>query len=657
MKFKEIKDGLTNVVGLTEELQSVYINDIYKKHDKNILVITSSLYEANKLYSSLSMYTSNLYLFPMDNFITTEASIGSPELEVNRLETLNSISQSKDKNIVITNLMGLLRFLPTKEKYINSIIKVEVGKEYNKEKLYRDLCINGYKTSTLVTRTGEISNRGYILDIFPINEDNAIRIEFFGDEIDSIRYFDVNTQLSIKKIQNITITPFSEFLIDDDVEENEKKQSNLIKYGKVAKITDYLDNPITIYIDYSQIYNSYLMLNNEILEYSEEKNKKYMHNLGEFNEKCGIYISSVDNILPNLEINETHVYESFDVPFFNDDIDKINKSLNDYLNLNKTVIICLDSDLQLKNFIKVLEVPYNKTTMSNIKEKSINVVLFPIKNGYIYDDYVVISSSNIFKNIINKSLYKSKFKIGTRIKNIDSLEIGDYVVHDSVGIGRYEGIVALKKGNIIKDYLKIKYRDDGVLYIPVEKIELITKYTAKDGREAILNKLGGTDWQKTKLKVREKMHNIALELLKVAALRKSKIGFAFKEDSPLQSIFESEFEYEETKDQLAATNLIKKEMELSSPMDMLLCGDVGYGKTEVAFRAMFKAVCNNKQVAYLCPTTILSNQQYTSALDRFKNFPVNIALLNRFTSKKEKDQILENLKNGKIDILIGTHRI
>lgn len=658
MKFKKINDGHINVVGLVDELQSVYINDVFKNNNKDILVVTSSIYEANKLYDSLSSYIDNLYLFPMDNFITTEASIGSPELEVSRLETLNSLSTSTDKKIVITNLMGLLRFLPTKAKYLNSIIKLTVGEEYDKEKLFETLCENGYENTTLVTKTGEVSNRGFIIDLFPINEDNAIRIEFFGDEIESIRYFDVNTQLSIKKINDITVTPFSEFLTDSIIDE-EKKQSNLYKYGEVSKLTDYLDNPILIYKDYSQIYNSYLMLNNEILEYNKdlEKNQKYMHELEEFNEKCEIYISSVDSILPNLKIDEVHAYDSAESPYFNDDIEKINESLKNYISLRKTVVICLDSELQLKNFVKVLNVPYVRTSIDNINLNSINICVFSIKKGYIFDNHIFLSSSNIFKNVINKSLYKSKFKIGSRIKSIDSLEIGDYVVHNDVGIGLYDGIVALKKDNIIKDYLKIKYRDDGVLYIPVEKIELITKYSVHDGARPILSKLGGTDWQKTKIKVREKMHYIAGELIRVAALRKAKSGFSFKKDSPEQAVFESEFEYNETYDQLEAIKAIKKEMEATTPMDMLLCGDVGYGKTEVAFRAMFKAVCSNKQVAYLCPTTILSNQQYTSALDRFKNFPVNIANLNRFTSKKDTEEILKKLKSGSIDILIGTHRL
>ena len=659
MNFKKIKDGRTNVVGLSEELESVYINNIYKGNDSNILVVTNTIYEANKLYNSIIKYNSNVYLFPMDSFITSESSITSPEFEVTRLETLNTIINSKNKNIIITNLMGFLRYLPTKEKYLSSIVKLSVNQDIDKDELYRCLCRNGYKTETLVSKTGEISNRGFVIDIFSINEDNAIRIEFFGDTIESIRYFDVNTQLSIKKIDNIIITPFSEFLVDVDLDDKERKQKNITKYGKVASLIDYLNNPILIYKDYTNIFNSYLLLQEEIMNYniSLNINQKYMHDLGEFSEKCEIYISSVDDILPNVSITDTHKYISYEVSNYNDNVELINSDLTDYINSKKTVIICLDNETQFKNFVKALNISYFKTSINNIRSNTLNIVIQPITKGYMYDNFVVIGASNLFKSVLSKSLYKSKFKYGTKISKLDSLNVGDYVVHNVHGIGIYQGIVALKKGSIIKDYLQIKYRDDGKLYIPVEKIELITKYSSNDGIIPNINKLGGTEWQKTKLRIRDRMKNVAGELLRIAAERKAKSGYAFPHDTEEQTVFESEFQYEETIDQIKATNTIKREMEASSPMDMLLCGDVGYGKTEVAFRIIFKAICANKQVAYLCPTTILSNQQYNSALQRFSGFPVNIALLNRFTTKKDQDDIIKKLKEGKIDILFGTHRI
>lgn len=659
MNFQNVSEGLTNVIGLTEELESIYIKNLYETKTSNVLVVTSTLYEANKFYNLVSKYTDDVYLFPMDEFITSEASISSPELEITRLETLNTIVNNKSKKIIITNLMGLLRYLPQKSKYQENMIHITVDSEVNKEELYRKLCNSGYKMETLVTKTGEISSRGYILDVFPVNEENAVRIEFWGDTIESIRYFDINSQLSIKEVNEITINPFSEFLTDRDLEEEERKQKYLYKYEKISKLTDYLDSPILIYKEYSQIYNSYLNLQEEIHNYNLEtkQNEKYMFLLEEFSEKCEIYISSVDSILPNVKIDFTHVYDSHDAPNFDDNVKLLNEKIEEYINLNKTVIMSLDSESQYNNVIRFLSSKFIKTDINNIRENSLNIIIQPITKGYIFDNYVVLASSNLFKNVSSKNIYKSKFKFGTKVSSINSLNIGDYVVHNMHGIGIYQGIVALKKGDIVKDYLQIKYKDDGKLYIPVEKIELISKYSSNDSIQPKLNKLGSTEWQKTKLRVQKKLKDIADEILRIAIIRRTTNGFAFKKDLPEQLVFENEFQYEETEDQLKAVQQIKIEMEKNSPMDMLLCGDVGYGKTEVAFRAMFKAICSNKQVAYLCPTTILSNQQYNSALARFKNFPVNIALLNRFTSKKEAEKIIKDLKEGKIDILFGTHRI
>lgn len=659
IKFKEINDGLTCVTGLTSELESLYINDVYNKKDSNVLVVTSSIYEANKLYDSLINYNKNVYLYQMDDFIASESAISSPELMINRIETLNSIVFDNTKKIVITNLMGLLRFLPTLDNYKNSLINIEKNMDIDKDELYKKLCINGYNTSSLVTKTGEISNRGYILDIFPVNEDNAIRIEFFGDTIDSIRYFDVNTQLSYKEIDKVSIYPFTEFIVDQLIDDEDRKQKFLPKYGNISKLNDYLDSPILVYKDYNDIKASNAVLESEIVSYKENNNNcdKFMYSLGEFHEECEIYILSVDNMLPSIKVDDTHNYTSYTPLNYNDDFDKLNEDLKMYLNTSKTIIICLNNEHTINNISKYINYKVHKTTFDNITTKAINVVKSNIASGYIYEDYVVLSESNLFKTSEKVSNYRSKFKYGTKISKIESLSVGDYVVHNTHGIGRYLGIIALKKGDLVKDYLQIQYKDDDKLYIPVEKIDLISKYSSNEDIVPRLNKLGGTEWHKTKMRIKGRLKYIADELLKIAAERKLKKGFAFAKDNEMMALFESEFGYEETVDQKNAIKRIKEAMEKSTPMDMILCGDVGYGKTEVAFRAIFKAVCSNKQVAYLCPTTILSNQQYTSALSRFKNFPVNMALLNRFTTKKEVENIIKGLKNGSIDVVFGTHRL
>ena len=293
----------------------------------------------------------------------------------------------------------------------------------------------------------------------------------------------------------------------------------------------------------------------------------------------------------------------------------------------------------------------------NIVKGKINLLNKNVNEGFIYEDYVVIGRNDLFSVKEEIVKYKSKYKIGTRVQSITNINNGDYVVHEMFGIGIYRGMETINKGGLAKDYIRLEYADGDILYIPVENIDRISKFTGKEGIGVKLNSLSNDNWNKKKNKVREKLASIAGDLIKVSAEREVTSGYAFSQDDENQAIFESEFVYTETPDQVRATNMIKTEMEKSKPMDMLLCGDVGYGKTEVAFRAMFKAVNDCKQVAYLCPTTILSNQQYEAAKERFATFPINIALINRFVDKGKQTQILDDLAKGKIDILFGTHRL
>ena len=287
----------------------------------------------------------------------------------------------------------------------------------------------------------------------------------------------------------------------------------------------------------------------------------------------------------------------------------------------------------------------------------INIIVKGIDSGFLFGDYVVVSANDMFHSSEVKKKYKNKFKLGTKINNVSNISKGDYIVHESHGIGIYDELCTIVKNGYKKDYIKLIYDGGDVLYIPVEKIDRISKFSGKEGVSVRLDSLSSDKWQKRKARVRSRLEDIAANLIKVSAEREAMKGFAFSQDDETQVLFDSNFQFEETPDQLKAISAIKYEMEKPKPMDMLLCGDVGYGKTEVAFRAMFKAVNDGKQVAYLCPTTILSNQQYKNALKRFADFPVSIALLNRFVDRKKQKKIIEDVKEGKVDILFGTHRI
>ena len=661
IKINNIDKKTIGLVGLNDEFFSLYVNKLLKEQNKNILIVTPTLFEANIINNSLSTYTNRSYLFPMDDFLTSESIAISPDLKVTRLETINRTFDI-EKKIIVTHLNGYLRYLPTKEKYKNSILKLTKNKEYKREKLIDDLISIGYKTETIVTKTGEIGIRGFVIDIFPIEFEHPVRIEYFGDEIDSIRIFDEDTQKTIEEIEKVKILPYTEFLIDEYDEEYKEKQKYLKKItnGKINSIYDYLENPITIFKNYNQLKTSFNTLLEQIFEYKIDKDtnfdSEYMYNLNEIKQDKVIYYNTVENIFDNVSSENITDYQIKEIGSFSENIDAINKFINEQIYLNKTIIIAI-KDYQIKSFTKFIEHSYIMTNYKNILKNQVSIIDMPINKGFIYKDFIVLTESELFIKHINKAKYKTNFKYSSKIKNINNLEIGDYVVHTLHGIGIYNGIKTLKQGEVLKDYLEILYFGKDKLYIPVEKIDLISKYTGKEGMVPKINKLGGTEWEKTKLRVKSKVKDIAAKLLKIYALREMKKGFQFSKDNELQLMFESEFPYEPTKDQLYVTKQIKEDMESSIPMDRLLCGDVGYGKTEVAFRAMFKAVNDGKQVLYLCPTTILSNQQYENAIQRFKNFPVNIALLNRFTSSKKTKEIIENLKNGKVDILFGTHRI
>lgn len=642
--------------GLTSELKSIYTYNKFIEKDKNILYVTNTLYESTMIYQSISNYTDNVLFFPMDDFLTSEALAISPEFEITRIETLTKLLENK-KYIVITNLMGLLRYLPEKKLYKNSFINLKKNEDYKINEIINKFYNIGYKRESVVYKTGEMAVRGFVVDIFPSNSINPVRIEFWGDTIDSIRIFDCDNQRTLKEIDEVIINPNSEFICEKEVNEDLKKQKNLPNYTKVVSIKEYIDDPIIIFDGLKEINNAYLNLQEEIENYNISlnipKNTKYMNDLNNIN-----YEYCFENFDENLiSVKNTKNYNSYELEPFSKNIDLINKRLNTYIREN-TVIICLSNRYQINKLIENLN---NSnivvTNEENIINRKINLIIKNINNGFIYNNYIVISENEIFNRKNQNQKYKSNFKYGSKIKDITKLNIGDYVVHNIHGIGRYNGLKTLEKQGIKKDYIVVEYKDNDKLYIPVEKIELITKYSSNDSIVPKINKLGGTEWAKTKLRVRKKIEDIASKLLELYAKREASVGFSFLPDSKEQEEFDNEFKYEETSDQLRVIDEIKSDMESNHPMDRLLCGDVGYGKTEVAFRAMFKAVLSGKQVAYLCPTTILSNQHYENALERFKNYPVNIEVLNRFVSSKKTKEILEGLKSGIIDIVIGTHRI
>lgn len=633
-KYFKYENGIT-IAGLTKELNIFYVLDLFKKENKNILILTNTLYESNTYFDLIHTYTDDVCLFPMDDFLTSVAVAVSPDLKIKRLETLDII-RNKSKKIVVTNLMGYLRYLPNKNETSNLEFTLSLRNNVKREEILEILEKYGYIRESIVTTTGEYAVRGYIIDLFIIEEEHPIRIEFFGDDIESIRYFDENTQLSINEIDKIMIKPYIEVVSEVH-----------------SSLVDYMNDPLVVMVNRDQIELAYNKLLNDIEEYNKNENinNKHMFNMDDISYNEVVYLNNIGDT----EYGKYLGYKSQEIENFNSNFELLGKYCDKEIMGGKTVILCLTKENQLKSLNPFLS-SYHVVKKDDILKKEINILYKKINKGFVFEEYVVIADSDIEQTKNTVINYKNSYHIGKKIKDFGQLAIGDYVVHSAHGIGIYNGVITLTKNGLKKDYIQINYQGNDKIYIPVEKISTIYKYSGKEGTSPKLDKLNSTSWVKKKRELRKRIKDISGELIKLYAARNSIKGIPFKSYAE-EDVFGSEFVYKETIDQLKAIEDIDKDLSSDVPMDRLLCGDVGFGKTEVAFRAMFKTIINNKQVFYLCPTTILSKQQYENAVERFKNYPIEIALLNRFTSAKETKRILEGLEKGTIDLVFGTHRL
>lgn len=628
--FNEIKTSTkVGVFGLTKFLKAAYINETFKQLDNNVLVLVDENSDINELYNNLINITDRILTFPMDNVIFEKSDAISPEFMQERFDTLSKLITG-EKYIVIASLEGYLHNLINFDKYTNEVLNLKVGDEISFSVLETFLVNNLYDRVNMVTQTGEFSIRGHILDIYLENSDFPIRIEFWGDEIESIRKFDLETQRSVEEVNDVILYP------NADCYENETSFSTLKDY-----VSGY-----NIVVDYNQISARY--------------------NQGEFSnvltsEDFDTVLVGVDSDI-NLDVEKVH-YKSDIIDTFNNNFTHLKNYIELKLKDKYLVTICLDSKAQIETIVSNLKLDYNLVEDGKYDYSKLNIIVKHLNESVDFSDRKLcfINSYTIFQKTIVHKKYSNKFKFSQKIKNIDELQKGNYIVHEIHGIGKYEGIKTITSegsdGDINRDFFEISYKKGDKLYVPIDQVNLIQKYSSESSFEPKLNALGGIEWEKTKRRIRGRMEEMAQKLLEIYSKRNATIGFACKEDSVDAIVFENEFEFTPTYDQLKAIYEIKQDMESSTPMDRLLCGDVGFGKTEVAFRAAYKAMDNNKQVAYLCPTTVLSIQQYENAVARFSNVPINIAILNRFTTTKKRTEILTKLKEGKIDLIIGTHSL
>ena len=687
-----------------DESFAFYVYYKFVNFPKTTVVVMENLLACQNIYNKLSnMLPDKVYMYCVDEITKYTSLATSPEMISSRIFVLNKLLE-QDEVIIITHTMAVKRLTPSVKIYKEKTINIELGEEISNSDLILNLVKNGYKNVYKVTQPFEFSTRGGVIDVFSINYENPIRIEFFDTLVDSIRFFDVETQRTIEKTNSVKIIPATEFLFDNlekgisnilsFAEEQIKKaefnlalesavnediehirfydfNESLYKYYEFfesyGNLSEYLENAEVIIVNEEKIKDNESFIETESFEESiknyEEgialKNIKlfdsYLHFKNEINN-----ISFISNDITNQIIDFNFIsVETFD---FNFEI--LLKQLLELMVQHYHIYIGLESKIHynsLRQFLEQKEISYNILDENEMTLKEgINISNDNVNVGLDFVDYklYVIGENQIFKQRFKPTIsHFSRYKNAVTISSVNDLNEGDYLVHDNHGIGIYKGIETMLNNNIHRDYIKIEYKNSDILYLPLEQFKLVRKYVSKEGVVPKIHRLGSKEWEKTKAKINERVNEIADKLVNLYTLRAQKQGFAFEADDEIQLAFENDFGYDLTTDQQNVLNEIKHDMESPYIMDRLLVGDVGFGKTEIAFRAAFKAILSGKQVAMLCPTTLLARQHYLTAQERFKNYGVRIRLLSRLVSDSEANQTLKDLANNQVNFIIGTHRL
>lgn len=721
-KFQKILKYLNenrkvNISGLVNSSKSSIVYGLYEDLNKSIFIISSTNYESKRLYEDLKFYTDDCIYFQGKENIFYNMEAFSYDLKWDRIKAFNKICDSS-KKIVCLSVESLVSRYMNREKTNSFEINLCTGDEYGFNKFLENIYNLGYEKVYKVERKGEYSVRGGIVDIFPINSEFPYRIEFFDDEVEVIRSFNISTQISINKIESIRIIQCKEFILNDDeknilykslekdflnylgsIDDNEVKEKCKEKFNfilhKVEEneffdeynvIIPYLHNYL---IDFFKLMEDSLIIFDEFKRCSETVDIMYERFQENFQNLLlrGEVLPNQINLILGKEVLYEKIHSAYNIALdllgsskdnpsiefktkntlkMDGKIDVILNEIKNRISNNYAVIILSSTKMRGEKLVELLHEYEIKSSYSDDIEKlnSGNILISKgaLNDGYDFEDLklYVVSDKEVFGDSTTKkqrASFSSNKKGFTKIKSFKELKPGDYIVHVNHGIGVYKGIKQISVQGINRDYLDIEYEKNDKLYVPIEQLDLVQKYIGIDGRSPKINKLGGSEWAKAKIKTKKAINEVAENLVKLYAERNILEGYAFSKDTEWQNQFEDEFPYNETPDQISAIEDIKKDMESKKPMDRLLCGDVGYGKTEVALRAVFKAVMDKKQVAFLVPTTILADQHYTNMKRRFIDFSFNIDVLSRFRTSKQQRETISNLKNGNVDVVVGTHRL
>ncbi|MDS9215721.1 transcription-repair coupling factor [Streptococcus pneumoniae] len=697
------------ILGLSTSTKALAIASSLEKEDR-IVLLTSTYGEAEGLVSDLISILGEelVYQFLVDDAPMVEFLMSSQEKIISRVEALRFLTDSSKKGILVCNIAASRLILPSPNAFKDSIVKISVGEEYDQHAFIHQLKENGYRKVTQVQTQGEFSLRGDILDIFEISQLEPCRIEFFGDEIDGIRSFEVETQLSKENKTELTIFPASDMLLrEKDYQRGQsalekqisktlspilksyleeilssfhQKQSHAdsrkflsLCYDKTWTVFDYIEKDTPIFFDdYQKLMNQYEVFERELAQYFTEElqNSKAFSDMQYFSDIEQIYkkqspvtfFSNLQKGLGNLKFDKIYQFNQYPMQEFFNQFSFLKEEIERYKKMDYTIILQSSNSMGSKTLEDMLEeyqIKLDSRDKTSICKESVNLIEGNLRHGFHFVDekILLITEHEIFQKKLKRRFRRQHVSNAERLKDYNELEKGDYVVHHIHGIGQYLGIETIEIKEIHRDYVSVQYQNGDQISIPVEQIHLLSKYISSDGKAPKLNKLNDGHFKKAKQKVKNQVEDIADDLIKLYSERSQLKGFAFSADDDDQDAFDDAFPYVETDDQLRSIEEIKRDMQASQPMDRLLVGDVGFGKTEVAMRAAFKAVNDHKQVVILVPTTVLAQQHYTNFKERFQNFAVNVDVLSRFRSKKEQTATLEKLKNGQVDILIGTHRV
>lgn len=704
------------VTGLLEPAKQLFLSTIIETKSAPILYVTDSLARAEHVYNLFKEEQSEIdtYWFPAEEIIAAEVATSSPNYRTARIQFLSALATSKT-GIFITSTSGLRRLVPEPKDVIEARITLEVGAEYEFQTLISDLNALGYQRVEQVEKKGEFAVRGSVVDIFPLNQDDPIRMDFFDIEIDSLRTFDQATQRSIENIEKIKVLPATDLIINETKlnqaiktmnnelaqaqkklsEENfEALQQNINEvierwkhhqliqedtmyakqlYAAKTSLLDYLTKGTLVLDDYPRILDAETDIENNEASWIVDQLK---NNVLLDNESFGVdirtlikkksvpqlFLSMFQKGMGRLKFDQLTEITTRAVQDFFGQMPVLKGEVERWLARKQTVLIFSNSKERQGKITEVLhdfEIAAQKVNADRIQMAAVNIIGKSFPQGFDMPStkLVVLTEKELFAKVPKKRPRQQHVENAERLKSYTELKTGDYVVHVNHGIGKFMGMTTMEVDGVHQDYMTIQYKGSGQLFIPVTQLNLVQKYVAAEGKSPKLNKLGGSDWAKTKKNVASKIEDIADDLIELYAKREAEKGFAFKPDDSYQRQFDNDFPYTETPDQLRSIEEIKKDMERERPMDRLLVGDVGYGKTEVALRAAFKAVESGKQVAILVPTTILAQQHFDTMNERFEGYPIATGILSRFQTGAQVKETLEGLKDGSVDVIVGTHRL